>query len=63
MLDREGGLDVEPLCASKMSVYEESENAEFWILNVQLDFETSGWLEGMTWLSGSPKFNLGYHTV
>lgn len=57
MLGREDAPDVKPLCA------EESESAEFWILSARLDFETSGWLESVTWLSGSPKFNLGYHTV
>lgn len=36
MLGREDALDMKPLCA------EESESAEFWILSVRLDFETSG---------------------
>lgn len=61
MLGREDAPDAKPLCASKMIDYEESENAEFWLLSVRLDFETSGRSDGVTWLSGSPKFNFGSH--
>lgn len=62
MLGREEALDLKPLCALKMGDYEESENGEFWILSTRLDFETSGWSDNVTWLGGSPKVNLGYHT-
>lgn len=47
-----------------MSDYEKNESGGFWILSARLDFETSGWSDGVTWLGGSPKLNLGLsHTV
>ncbi len=61
MLGREESPDLKPPCASKMSDYEENEDGGFWILSARLDFETSGWSDGVTWLGGSPKVNLGYH--
>lgn len=60
MLGREESPDLKPLCVSKMSDYEENEHGGFWILSARLDFETSGWSDGVTWLGGSPKVNLGY---
>lgn len=58
MLGREESPDLKPLCASKMSDYEENENGGAWILSARLDFETSGWSDGVTWLSLSHHTNL-----
>lgn len=55
MLGREESPDLKPLCASKMSDYEENENGGVWILSTRLDFETSGWSDGVT------SFSLSYH--